>query len=1045
LCGIVGCVTTKAPAPAAFDAARDRMAHRGPDDAGSYADPPVYLGARRLAIIDVSPDGHQPMVADGGDLAVVFNGEIYNFRQLRTELAPHAAFRSQSDTEVLLHGYRAWGWQGLLRRIDGMFAFALWDRRGRILHLARDRVGKKPLYYRHRGQELHFASTLEVLLQLLPGRPALDARAIDAFLVYQAVPAPLTVFAGVEHLPPGHEARFSADTGSLEISRYWDVSYARKLRMREPEALEEIDRLVGEAVRRRLISDVPLGSFLSGGVDSGLVTAMMAQSMGSEVEAVTLGFDDPAFDERPFARQVAKRVGARLHEYVLGADSLQSLPAILAHYGQPIADVSIVPTYFVAKAAREHVTVVLNGDGGDELFAGYARPVLAKAAEAYRRMLPEGARRLLAGRAGVFPRNVAEVMRAGGVTAAEAFRYERGLREPRMAGRAYTAAFRADLGDIWDPDDLYRTVWAGADGIDDVDRALYGDFKTYLPDQLLVKMDVATMAHSVEARSPLLDTALVEFAAQLPTELRVPGYDTKHLLKRLAERYIPSEVVQRRKRGFVMPTDTWLVQDLAPHVRATLGSPDARVLAYIERTWLRALLDRYQAGRPRAVQRVWTLWMLELWLRLHAGELRREDALDALLVPGPTGAAKVATEVAATASDVAMAAAEPLAPARPALRVLEVGMGWFPEQPGGLNRVFYQLLQHLPDVGVEVEGFVQEMATPASGRGWAVRGMARPGTPFVRRLGEQRAAFTTTLRDRPRDLVASHFAPAIWPAASLVDVPLAVHFHGPWALESRQEGAGRAKVLAAWTMERQVYRRASRLIVLSRAFADVLHEHYRIPEDRIRIVPGGVDTGRFSPEPSRTIARERLGWPSDRPLVVCVRRLVRRMGLENLLTAMVSVRQSCPDALLVIAGGGALREELEQRAADLGLDGGVRFIGRVPEEDLPLVYRAADLSVVPTVALEGFGLIVVESLACGTPVVGTPIGGIPEILRPLGDELICESAAPAHLAERLVAGVQGRLRLPAPEACAAYARREFGWPQVARRVRAVYDEAIHAG
>ena len=1040
MCGIIGCVTARAPEAALFNAARDRMAHRGPDDAGSHRDPPAFLGTRRLAIIDLSPDGHQPMVAAGGGLAVAFNGEIYNFRQLRAELETQFPFHSHADTEILLHGYRAWGWQGLLRRIDGMFAFALWDREARVLHLARDRVGKKPLYYWQRGAELCFASTLDALLPLLPERPDLDPRAVDAFLVYQAVPAPLTMFAGVRHLQPGHEARFEVSGGRLQVSPYWDVSYAKKLRIREPEALEQLDRLVGQAVERRLISDVPLGSFLSGGVDSGLVTAMMARAMGHKVEAVTLGFEDPAFDERPFARQVAAKVGANLHEYVLGADGLQSLPAILGQYGQPVADVSIVPTYFVAKAAKRHVTVVLNGDGGDELFAGYARPILAKAAESYRRMLPQGLRALLAAPSNLLPRNLAEVVRAGAIPAAEAFRYDRALRRSRLTGRAYTADFRKQLSG-WDPDGLYQAVWDGADGGDDVDRALYGDFKTYLPDQLLVKMDVSTMAHSVEARSPLLDTALIEFAAQLPTELRLPGFGTKHLLKRLAERYIPAEVVYRKKRGFVMPTDTWLVQDLQRQVLATLGAPDAMVMDYVDRAWLDATLERYTRGRPLSVQKVWTLWMLELWLRMQSGRLHATDPLDAVLEGSRPGRVEVA---AALEPAVAAAARCPVA-ATPALRVLEVGMGWFPEHPGGLNRVFYQLTTHLPEQGVEVEGFVETMRAPVADRGWAVRGMTAPGTPFLRRLLEQRRAFAAALRDRPRDLVAAHFAPSIWPSVGLVDVPLVVHFHGPWSLESRQEGAGPLKVGAAWQMERDVYRRASRFIVLSQAFGSILAERYRIPADRIRMVPGGADIDRFAPVLGRAGARQVLGWPQDRPTLVCVRRLVRRMGLENLLLAMVEVRRACPDVLLVIAGQGGLRPELERRVADLGLDGAVRFAGRVPDEDLPLVYQAADVSVVPTVALEGFGLIVVESLAAGTPVLGTPVGGIPEILRPLDPGLVLEGTSPAELAAGMSKALCGRLRLPGADACTAYARANYSWERVAEGVRDVYQEAVRAG
>src|SRR5581483_6311061 len=376
MCGILGAIGADAPQMAErVPRAADLMRHRGPDDWGVYTDEHAALGFRRLAIIDLSPAGHQPMLSRDGDTVLVFNGEIYNYRDLRKELERDYPFVSQSDSETLLHGYRAWGWEKLLERIDGMFAFAIWDKRARRMHMARDRAGKKPLFYSQSGGQLVFASTLNALLELQRSRPQLDSAAIDAFLVFQAIPAPLTAYRGIRQLPPAHQLTFDTGTEKIEIKRYWDVSYAPKLRLSEGEVLEEMDTRLRRAVRQRLMSDVKLGAFLSGGVDSSLVVAMMAKELQQPVESVVIGFADPVFDERRHARAAARHLNVNLYEHELPVNALDNLPEIVWHYGQPFADPSMVPTYYVSKFAREHVTVVLDGDGGDELFGGYSRPV----------------------------------------------------------------------------------------------------------------------------------------------------------------------------------------------------------------------------------------------------------------------------------------------------------------------------------------------------------------------------------------------------------------------------------------------------------------------------------------------------------------------------------------------------------------------------------------------------------------------------------------------------------------------------------------------
>ena len=401
MCGIIGLVGPEAEGcRERLEQARDLMYHRGPDEAGLWSTQGVLLGSRRLAILDLSAAGGQPMLSPDGRSALVFNGEIYNYRELRRELEGSYQFRSQTDSEVLLAGFIAWGWEELLRRIDGMFAFAIWDNQSQTLFAARDRVGKKPFFYALTPKGLVFASTLNALRVLLSDTPKLDPVAIDAYLTYRAVPAPLTVFQGVRQLQPAHQFVFKPAGRQITLSRYWDVHYAPKRREGETATLETLDGLVRQAVRKRLVSDVPLGAFLSGGVDSSLVVAMMAQETG-QVEAVTNCYEEPAYDERRFARQVAARWGVQLHEHVLRPrDVVTDLPEMVWQCDQPLAS-SLVPAYFVAQAAKAHVTVMLSGEGGDELFGGYPRPRIERAAMTYRRMLPwEGLRRRLGRRLG---------------------------------------------------------------------------------------------------------------------------------------------------------------------------------------------------------------------------------------------------------------------------------------------------------------------------------------------------------------------------------------------------------------------------------------------------------------------------------------------------------------------------------------------------------------------------------------------------------------------------------------------------------------------
>ncbi|MCX5762807.1 MAG: asparagine synthase (glutamine-hydrolyzing), partial [Gemmatimonadetes bacterium] len=986
------------------------MVHRGPDDGGVWPGIGICLGARRLAIIDRSAAGHQPMTSDDAQHVIVFNGEIYNFQRLRAELEPTCRFIGHSDTEVLLHGVRTWGFEGTVRRAHGQFALAVWDAAAHTLRMARDRAGKKPLFYAHDGESFAFASTLNAVLELLPQRPQVDPRAIDAYLTYQAVPAPMSVWQGVKALPPAHWLSFDAGSGRCDVTRYWDVSYATKTSMDEPEVLAEVERIARRAVRDRLVADRTVGIFLSGGVDSSLITALAAEESATPIEAVAVGFDDPEFDERPFARRVASHLGVTLHERVLRPDVVNELPGIVWHYGQPLADVSMVPSHDLSRVSRDIMVVALNGDGGDELFGGYTRPMVARAAERYRRLMPASLRRAADGvlheRMSGPLKKATLLARAGRAAAIDTFTYDRGFREYRDV--AYTPEFLGTIGD-YDPDALYRDVWARADGTDDVDRALYGDFSTYFPDQLLAKADVASMAHSLEARSPLLDTEMIEFAATIPTDIRLRGWETKHVLKRLAGKFVPREVLYRRKRGFVMPASRWLRGALAPHVRAALDSESFHDRGWVRPDFTRRLLDEHLGGAHDWGDQLFTLLVLEIWARLAIdGTLQRTDPLDALRRGGE---ARGAVQ-------------------RP-LRTLQVGMEWFSEEPGGLNRVYLELVNRLPTQGVQVSGLVAGSEVVARESGGRVVGVAPHIAPIAHRLFRLRGAAAAQFRADPDTVLVAHFALYAAPLLGLLRNrrrPFVFHFHGPWAQETFAEHVRGVMPRLKARVERAVYQRADACIVLSSAFGKILHDSFDVPWEKIHVIPGGVDCDRFAISATRAACRERLGWPADRPIVLAVRRLTHRMGLGQLIAAVATLRRRVPDVLVLIAGRGPIEEELRAQIRRAQLEEHCRLVGFIAEDDLPTAYRAADLTIVPSVALEGYGLIVPESLAAGTPVLVTPVGGLRETVDGLGEHLVLSDASAIAIAQGLGDALTGAVPMPTPDECRAYARRRNDWP-----------------
>lgn len=618
MCGIAGQFNYRDGMPvdqATLAGMSELLAHRGPDASGTYHAGPAGLAHRRLAIIDLSEAGRQPMSSEDGTCVIVFNGEIYNFQELRARLASNGhRFHTRTDTEVILAAYAEHG-ADCVCHLDGMFAFALWDGRRRRLLLARDRVGKKPLHYWLHRHGITFASEPKAFLADASFPRDVNRDAIGAYLALQYVPAPLSAFAGVAKVPPAHYALI--DESGLRLQRYWTLRYVPKQRLSEDDAVASLGEHLRRAVKKRLVSDVPLGAFLSGGIDSSLVVALMSEQGSGKVRTFSIGFDDAAYNEVEYARVVARRYETEHHELIVRPSALDVLPDLVWFYNEPFADSSAIPSYYLAKMTRQHVTVALNGDGGDESFAGYERYV-ANVVAGRLSGLPLSARRLLSQTARVIParsRGFASRARrfVGALADTPENRYIRWMCHfdrgelPALCTPEFLAGLTAD------PFAPMLATYAATDAPDFVDATLDVDVHHYLPGDLLVKMDIATMAHGLEARSPFLDHHLMEFSATLPSSLKLRGTTKKYLLKKLARQYLPVEIVDRPKMGFGVPLGDWLTHELRDLAHDLLLSGRLRDRGYFDQGYVAGLLNGGVAGRR--CSQVWNLLVLELWHR----------------------------------------------------------------------------------------------------------------------------------------------------------------------------------------------------------------------------------------------------------------------------------------------------------------------------------------------------------------------------------------------------------------------------------------------
>ena len=619
MCGIAGfagapgSVGTSNEAAALVHGMCGVIRHRGPDDEGVHVESGVGLGMRRLSIIDLST-GQQPIHNEDRTVWVVFNGEIYNYRELRAvlERAGHR-FYTSSDTETIVHAYEEWG-EAAFERLRGMFGIALWDRRNATLLLARDRAGQKPLYYSESGGRLYFGSEIKSILVAGGADGRIDLAALDHYLTWLYTPRDGSIFEGVRKLPPGHLLRWS--NGRAAVRPFWTLPVEETFSGSDAEAADALHGVLRSAVRSHMVSDVPLGAFLSGGIDSSLVVALMAEASDRPVKTFSIGFDEPQFDELEHARKVATHFGTDHHEFVVRPDAVAILDRLIQHFDEPFADSSAIPTWYVCEMARRHVTVVLSGDGGDELFGGYDRYLPHPRVAAFDRLPIPGKSQLAAAvwpalahgtRGKNFLRHVSRDARGRYLDASAFF-------QPDEKEALYTPDVRARVN----PHAAERAL---AVHFEDLASLPFGsqmmkfDFRTYLPEDVLVKVDRMSMAHSLESRVPLLDNEVIDFAARLPLAMKVRDGRRKVLLKEVAGRLLPHDIIHRRKQGFGVPVGVWFRGTLREIFGDVLGSRRVRERGYFQQPFVDRLLREHLAGTRDHTMRLWQLVILELWHR----------------------------------------------------------------------------------------------------------------------------------------------------------------------------------------------------------------------------------------------------------------------------------------------------------------------------------------------------------------------------------------------------------------------------------------------
>ncbi|HQC61733.1 MAG TPA: asparagine synthase (glutamine-hydrolyzing) [Candidatus Marinimicrobia bacterium] len=615
--------------PAEICRMRDFMIERGPDSSGYELLPEIALGHRRLKIIDLSDAATQPMTNADRSIWTVFNGAIYNYRELRQELlAVGYHFKSNSDTEVLLQGYAEWG-TDLFQKITGMFAIAIYDSQKKQLILARDRVGKKPLYFTEQSGIVYFASDIKAVVAVLPAQPPVSLTALDCYLHHIAIPDQHTIFEGIQKVQPGSYHVFS-ENGQV-VTTYWEWNYAHKVVNDEPIILQNCEQLLIQAVLRRTVGDVPIGTMLSGGVDSSIITAILCRNSTQRIKTFTMGFKNYPMEDILAAREVAKLYDTEHTELILDHDVTENLLELVWQFGEPFADSSAIPTYLISRAARQYITVMLTGDGGDEAFGGYGRTIVPRNAQIFSQIIPPFLHPLVGGilkGIGVNPESNSII--------GKILFYINYLKGFPYKSFYNTMGFYKYRNSLWNPEYLSKIAghnplhpfhenFRKVSDLDPIDQVLFTDGMTRLVYDYLVKIDRATMANSIECRSPFLDTALLEYVAKIPPKMKFKNHQTKYLLKKIAEKYLPHKLIYTEKRGFGVPVDRWIQNDLSGIFETVVFNRYAQKRNYFNYDFINKIWNDQRINVQNHKHRLWALFWLELWHLMFIDKIISRD------------------------------------------------------------------------------------------------------------------------------------------------------------------------------------------------------------------------------------------------------------------------------------------------------------------------------------------------------------------------------------------------------------------------------------
>lgn len=631
MCGITGIYNFNSEMPvekSLIQRMTDVLAHRGPDGSGVYlgdktnnGTPRLGLGHRRLAIIDLNT-GNQPLANEDNTVWIVFNGEIYNFVELKEDLIRKGhRFKTLSDTEVIVHLYEEYK-EDCVKYPRGMFAFALWDEKAKKLLLARDRIGKKPLYYLYDGKRFIFGSEIKAILQVPGVDKKIDYQALDDFFTFQSIAAPKTIFKSIRKIYPGH--LLVCTPRGIEEREYWDLDFSKVGRQSEAYFTDKLEEIIKDSVRCRLRSDVPLGAFLSGGIDSSIVVMLMSELLGSPIITSSIGFEEEKFNELEFARVVAKKIGAVYHEHTVKPEALDIINRIIGYFDEPFADASAIPTYYVSQLTRNHVKVALSGDGGDESFAGYRRYYYDRLENRFR-IIPAWLRKsIIGGIANMYPQAdwLPQILRGKTLLTNLSLSSERGYMNTRstfkygLKDQLYSQALKKNIGN-YDPFSVLDYYFHKARTDDPLSRIQYVDIKTYLADDILTKVDRMSMANSLEVRSPLLDHNVIEFSATIPSTLKLKGATTKYVLKKCFEKKIPPQILNRKKMGFSVPIETWLRTEIKGFSEEILFDQNSRYGQYFNVDSIKRIWSEHLTGKRNYSTQLWCLLIFELWHRKY--------------------------------------------------------------------------------------------------------------------------------------------------------------------------------------------------------------------------------------------------------------------------------------------------------------------------------------------------------------------------------------------------------------------------------------------